>query len=108
MPVFPTEESIERLLWWLIAGTKGGKTRATIIEALREMPRNANQLAADLRLDYKTVRHHLGILLKNRIISSAGDGYGTMYFVSNELIKQYSVLEEIWSKIGKNKKSSAR
>jgi len=108
MPVFPREESIERLLWWLIAGTKGGKTRATIIEALKEMPRNANQLAADLRLDYKTVRHHLGILLKNRIISSAGDGYGTMYFVSNELSEQYFVLEEIWRKIGKNKKSGAR
>ena len=106
--MFPREESIERLLWWLIAGTKGGKTRATIIEALRKMPRNPNQLAADLRLDYKTVRHHLGILLKNRIISSAGDGYGTMYFVSNEMSEQYSVLEEIWRKIGKNKKSSAR
>jgi len=106
--VFPREESIERLLWWLIAGTKGGKTRATIIEALKEMPRNANQLAGDLRLDYKTVRHHLGILLKNRIISSAGDGYGTTYFVSKELGERYYVLEEIWSKIGKNKKSSAR
>jgi len=106
--VFPTEESIERLLWWLIAGTKGGKTRATIIEALREMPRNANQLAADLRLDYKTVRHHLEILLKNRIISSAGEGYGITYFVSKELNEQYSVLEEIWKKIGKSKKSSAR
>jgi len=106
--VFPTEESIERLLWWLIAGTKGGKTRATIIEALREMPRNANQLAANLRLDYKTVRHHLEILLKNRIISSAGEGYGITYFVSKELNEQYSVLEEIWKKIGKSKKSSAR
>jgi len=108
MPVFPNEESIERLLWWLIAGTKGGKTRATIIEALREMPRNANQLAADLRLDYKTVRHHLGVLLKNRIISSAGNGYGMTYFVSKELGERYYVLEEIWRKIGKNKKSSAR
>jgi len=108
MPVFPNEESIERLLWWLIAGTKGGKTRATIIEALREMPRNANQLAADLRLDYKTVRHHLGVLLKNRIISSAGNGYGMTYFVSKELGERYYVLEEIWRKIGKSKKSSAR
>jgi len=106
--VFPTEESIERLLWWLIAGTKGGRTRATIIEALREMPRNANQLAADLRLDYKTVRHHLGILLKNRIVSSAGEGYGTTYFVSKELGERYYVLGEIWRKIGKSKKSSAR
>ena len=105
--MFPTEESIERVLWWLIAGTKGGRTRATIIEALREMPRNANQLAADLKLDYKTVRHHLGILLKNRIVSSAGEGYGTTYFVSKELDERYHVLEEIWRKIGKSKKSGA-
>jgi len=108
MPVFPREESIERLLWWLIAGTKGGRTRTIIIEALKEMPRNANQLATDLRLDYKTVRHHLGILLKNRIISSAGNGYGTTYFLSEELDEKYSILEEIWRKIGKSKKSSAR
>jgi len=108
MPVFPREESIKRLLWWLIAGTKGGRTRAIIIKALKEMPRNANQLASDLGMDYKTVRHHLGILLKNRIVSSAGNGYGMMYFVSNELNEQYSVLEEIWKKIGKSKKSSAR
>lgn len=99
---------IDRVLWWLIAGTKGGRTRGMIIAALKDMPRNANQLTADLGLDYKTVRYHLAILLKNRIISSAGEGYGTAYFVSAELDERYSVLEEIWSKIGKNKKSSAR
>ncbi|MDI9644837.1 MAG: ArsR family transcriptional regulator, partial [Candidatus Verstraetearchaeota archaeon] len=33
------------MLGWLIAGTRGGETRAKIIEALREQPRNANQLA---------------------------------------------------------------
>ena len=37
--------SLKYLLGWLIAGTRGGPTRAKIIEALRENPQNANQLA---------------------------------------------------------------
>jgi len=78
-----------------------------IISALKEMPRNANQLAGDLKLDYKTVRHHLDVLEKNRIVSSTGEGYGTTYFPSPELIESYHVYEEIWRKIGKSKKSNA-
>ena len=37
--------SLKYLLGWLIAGTRGGPTRAKIIEALKETPQNANQLA---------------------------------------------------------------
>ena len=36
---------LKYLLGWLIAGTRGGVTRAKIIETLRETPQNANQLA---------------------------------------------------------------
>lgn len=102
--MFPRKDSVERLLWWLVAGTKGGGTRAIIIAALKEMPRNANQLASELDLDYKTIRHHLGVLLKNGIVSSVGDGYGMTYFLSSELNENYQLFEEIWRKIGKNKK----
>lgn len=102
--MFPRKDSIERLLWWLIAGTKGGRTRGTIIEALKEMPRNANQLAEELRVDYKTVRHHLGVLEKNGVVSSTGNGYGTTYFLSHELDENYELFERIWGKIGKKEK----
>ncbi len=65
---------LKYLLGWLIAGTRGGATRAKIIETLKETPQNANQLANLLGMDYRTIRHHLEVLEKNRIITSAGEG----------------------------------
>lgn len=102
--MFPRKQSIEHLLWWLIAGTKGGRTRATIIEALKEMPKNANQLADELKVDYKTIRHHLRVLVTNGIVTSTGEGYGTTYFLSSELNENYQMFEEIWKKSDKYKK----
>ena len=87
------------LLGWLIAGTRGGGTRAKIIKALKEKPRNANQLATLLKMDYRTIRHHLKVLEKNRIITSAGEGYGITYFLSVEMEENYALFEEIMKKI---------
>ncbi len=53
---------MEAALWYVLSGTRGGANRARILRALDERPRNANQLAEDLDLDYKTVRHHLEVL----------------------------------------------
>ena len=92
---------IKYLLWWLIAGTRGGATRAKIIETLKETPQNANQLATQLGMDYRTIRHHLQVLEKNKIITSAGDGYGTTYFLSPTMEQNYSLFEEILNKIWK-------
>ena len=93
--------SIKYLLGWLIAGTRGGPTRAKIIVALKETPQNANQLATMLKMDYKTMRHHLEILEKNKIITSVGDRYGATYFLSQTLEENYALFEEIVKKIGK-------
>jgi len=95
---------LKYLLGWLIAGTRGGVTRAKILETLRESPQNANQLANSLEMDYRTIRHHLKILQKNRIITSAGNGYGTTYFLSAELEENYGVFEEIVNKLWKKQK----
>ena len=86
---------LKYLLGWLIAGTRGGPTRAKIIGILKETPQNANQLATNLRMDYRTIRHHLQVLEKNRIITSAGEGYGTTYFLSQIMEENYGVFEEI-------------
>jgi len=93
--------SLRYLLGWLIAGTRGGPTRAKIIEALKETPQNANQLATLLKMDYKTMRHHLDVLEKNKMLTSVGDRYGATYFLSQTLEDNYSLFEEITSKIGK-------
>ena len=96
--------SLKYLLGWLIAGTRGGPTRAEIIRVLKEMPQNANQLAKILEMDYRTIRHHLTILQKNRIITSAGEGYGTTYFLSPTMEENYALFEEILKKIWKKEK----
>jgi len=92
---------LKYLLGWLIAGTRGGMTRARIIKALQETPQNANQLAILLGMDYKTIRHHLGVLEKNKIITSVGDKYGATYFLSQVMEDNYGLFEEILNKIWK-------
>jgi DNA-binding transcriptional ArsR family regulator len=92
---------LKYLLGWLIAGSRGGVTRAQIIQALKETPQNANQLANWLKMDYRTIRHHLKVLEKNRIITSAGDRYGTTYFLSPTMEENYALFEEIVKKIWK-------
>ena len=94
-----TERHLRYLLGWLIAGSRGGLTRAQIIKTLRETPQNANQLAKSLDKDYRTIRHHLEVLMKNGVIVSAGDRYGLTYFLSPEMEKNYALFEEILNKI---------
>ena len=94
--------SIKQLLWWMIAGSDGGLDRARIIHQLRDQPSNANQLAEILKLDYKTIRHHIDVLEKNNLITSMGKKYGKMYFLSSILEENLDVFDEIWVKIGKN------
>ena len=93
--------SLKYLLGWLIAGTRGGATRAKIIVTLKETPQNANQLATQLGMDYRTIRHHLRVLEKNRIITEVGEGYGVTYFLSPAMEENYGVFEEILKRLWK-------
>lgn len=92
------------LFGWLFIGTRGGTTRAKIILMLKETPQNANQLASNLKLDYRTVRHHLNVLQKNRLIVSAGDKYSVTYFLSPMMEANYKLFEEIVDKIWEKEK----
>lgn len=58
-------------------------------------------VATLLGMDYRTIRHHLGVLEKNRIITSAGEGYGITYFLSPVMEENYGLFEEIVKKIWK-------
>ncbi|MEM3692508.1 MAG: winged helix-turn-helix domain-containing protein [Candidatus Bathyarchaeia archaeon] len=89
-----------RLLWYLLAGTKGGETRAEIIKALKERPYNANQLTKVLNLDYKTVKHHLNILMENRLITVEKEGrYGAVYILSDFMEENFHEFQLIWERI---------
>jgi len=92
---------LKYILGWLIAGTRGGMSRAEIIKTIHETPQNANQLANNLKVDYKTVRYHLEVLEKNHIVTSVGDKYGATYFLTQTVEDNYFMFEEILKKIWK-------
>ena len=92
--------AIKRLLWFLIAGSRGGINRGRIIALLRQRPYNAHQIAEKLGLDYKTVKHHLKVLEDNNIIAPAGrKRYGAVYFLSPMMEENYEAFEEIWKDV---------
>ena len=91
--------AVRRLIWWVFTGSRGGPNRARLVVALKDQPMNANQLATRLSMDYKTVRHHLNVLMKNHLLLEVGEGYGAMYFLSPELELNYDEFLQIWKKI---------
>ncbi len=93
---------MEKLLWWLITGKRGGINRARIIKILNDRPYNANQLSKELNLDYKTIRHHIKILEENNVVRSSGDDYSKLYFLTDDMEKNFDIFIEIWEKIVKN------
>ncbi len=97
LSVFQTHygDIVEKILWWLIAGSKGGINRARIIRELHERPYNANKLSEKLNLDYKTVRYHIKILEDNKVIQASGGKYGAMYFLSSPMENSYDVFKQI-------------
>ena len=92
--------AVRRIIWWVFTGSRGGPNRARLVVAVKEQPMNANQIAANLGMDYKTARHHLNVLVKNHMLIPVGEGYGAMYFVSPELEQNYDEFLRIWEKIG--------
>ncbi len=104
----PSEEKyVRRLLWYLLGGTRGGPNRAEIIKTLQNRPCNANQLAETLRVDYKTIQHHIRILEENGLVSLANKGsYGAVLFLTAKMEEALPILDEIWSRIGTRKISA--
>jgi len=83
------------VLWYVLTGTRGGANRVRILQALDERPRNPNQLAEELDLDYTTVRHHLDVLVDNGVIENTGDDYGAVYLPTDQTRHHWDTVEEI-------------
>lgn len=84
------------LLWYLLAGTRGGPNRIRILEELRSQPHNAHQLASSLGMDYRTVRFHLRLLERNGLVMRPiGDAYASPYELAPNVVVQFEVVREI-------------
>lgn len=86
---------MRQLLWWIIGGSRGGRNRLRIVRSLEERPKNTNQLSESLNLNYRTVQHHLKVLEENNIVTTEGDNYGKMYFLSDRMQRNLDILEEV-------------
>jgi DNA-binding transcriptional ArsR family regulator len=86
---------MEAVLWYVLTGTRGGPNRVRILRAVDDRPRNANQLADHLGLDYTTVRHHLDVLREHDIVGRTGDDYGTVYYPTEYTERNWDLVEEI-------------
>jgi len=83
----------------LEAGSRGGPNRGRIINLLRREPYNINKLAEALHVHYRVAEHHIRALEKNHLVSSAGEKYGKLYFLSPEMEAHLPLFDEIWAQI---------
>jgi DNA-binding transcriptional ArsR family regulator len=84
------------LMWYLLRGTRGGPNRFRILQELERSPANAHQLSATLRLDYRTVRHHLRLLETNGAVARPmGSAYAAPYELSAYLAEHMGEVEEL-------------
>jgi len=73
---------LKRVLWFVLGGARGGENRARIIHALSQRPKNMNQLAEAMNVDYRTIMHHIQVLKSNSLVVAQGEKYGAVYFPS--------------------------
>jgi predicted transcriptional regulator len=95
----PDDPELRRLLWYLLGGARGGENRARIIHELHIRPSNLNQISNSLKLEYRTIQHHVNILVKNSLVLSQGERYGLTYFLTPFLESHMDVFEDICKKL---------
>jgi len=86
---------IKIVFWFLFVGSRGGTNRIRIMSVLRNRPRNKNQLATELSIDYKNIQHHIKVLEGNNLVTKIGNPYGVTYCVSALFENNEIVFDEI-------------
>jgi len=89
------ERGMKKALWYLLTATRGGANRARIIDALTERPKNANELAEELDVGYKTIRHHMEQLEEHDVVESGEEDYAKLYFLTDRFDKYRDTFEDI-------------
>ena len=100
--MIPTEKVLKRALGLSIAGTRGGVLRLKILMALKEKPRNTNEISKLFSIDYKTAQHHMRVLEKSGLVVSAGKRYDNSFMLSPLLGANKEILEEVAGNLGKS------
>jgi len=99
-----TPQHLRHLMWHIFAATKGGQKRIMMIDLLRRRPYNAHQLCKELGVDYRTILHHIKVLVDNQFIACDEKRYGEMYFITELLESQMEDFDDIVKKLGNKNK----
>jgi PAS domain S-box-containing protein len=84
----------------LLLGQKGGEHRAQIIEMLRERPYNLNQMAELLGVNYRTVKHHIDVLIDNDLVGPPGPhGYGQVFYLTPVMEENLPLFDTLMKKV---------
>jgi len=76
---------IRRLFYWLFFASKGGKTRFRIVKELLNSPMNKNELSKHLTLNYRTVEHHIKMLVENNIVEGDERKYDSIFYIKENI-----------------------
>ena len=88
--------SLKQKLSYLLLGQQGWENRIKIIDLLNERPYNINQMAKKLDLNYRTIKHHIDILMDHKLVSASEMGtYGEVYFLSPQLENNINLYENL-------------
>ena len=93
-----THPQTKFLFWYVFGTSRGGDNRVRIISTLKNSPANTHQIAEQLQLDYKAVKHHMGVLEKNNLVQKVGEKYGALFFLSPLLEENIELFDEIVTK----------
>lgn len=86
---------MEGVLWQLLASSRGAETRVRLLRAIDARPRNPNQLAEALGMDYTTITHHLETLEDNNVVTASSDDYGAVYLLTDQVRDHWDTVERI-------------
>jgi PAS domain-containing protein len=95
--------NFEKRLRFLLEGSKGGENRIKIIDKIRDKPYNMNQLSVELGLNYRTIRHHIDVLVSEELVFAESRGrYGTVFFPSAYLESNIEVYNGVVGRCNRN------
>jgi len=88
------DNELKRSLFWLLIASRGGETRLKILSLLLRNPTNKNEISKALNVNYRTVTHHLTMLMENNIIIE-DKRYGGLVYVNSMLEEELRKIVEM-------------